>query len=129
MGHPAAMDERGDILWSWLVRLCLVMAVLSLVTYEVVSVAVSTVALDDRAREVARAARDEYRVERSLERASATATEVARTHGAEVTAVTEDGDLLVIELEKQAPTLIVHRLGPLDELTTTTATSRIRWTP
>jgi hypothetical protein len=125
MGHPAAVDERGDILWSWLVRLCLVMAVLSLVTYEVVSVAVSTVALDDRAREVARAARDEYRVER----ASATATEVARTHGAEVTAVTEDGDLLVIELEKQAPTLIVHRLGPLDELTTTTATSRIRWTP
>lgn len=121
--------ERGDIVVAWLVRLCLVMALIATLTYEVLSVTVSTVSLDNNAREVARAARDEYRVDRSLQRASRTAAEVARTHGAELTAVTEDGDMLVIDLQKQAPTLFVHRLGVLDDVTTANATSRIRWTP
>jgi hypothetical protein len=121
--------ERGDVIASWLLRLVVTMAVLGLLAYEVLSIVVTEVALDDSAREVARATRDEYRGARSLDRATTIAVAVARTHGAEVTSVTEDGDALVIDLQKSAPTLVIHRLGPLGDVRTTSASARIRWLP
>jgi hypothetical protein len=126
---PWHTDQRGDIVTGWLLRLVVVMAVIGLLAYELLSVTVTGVSLDNNAREVARAARDEYRGDRSLHQATTAAVEVARTHGVEVTAVTEDGDVLVVDLQKTAPTLFVHHLGPLDGLTTANASRRIRWAP
>lgn len=121
--------ERGDIIGSWLLQLLVFLAVVAFVAFEVITVVVTSVRLDETAREVARAARDEYRAVRSLDRTTAVAAEVAAAHGAEVVAVTEDGDDLVVELRKQAPTLVVHRIGVLDDLTMANATSRLGRTP
>jgi hypothetical protein len=122
-------DDSGDIITSWLVQLLVFLAVVAFVAFEVISVVVTNVRLDETAREVARAARDEYRAVHSLDRATSVAEEVAATYDAEVVTVTEDGDELVVELHKQAPTLVIHRIGVLDDLTTASATSRIGRTP
>lgn len=117
--------EQGDIITGWLFRLLAFMAVLVVVGYEVISIGLNVVTLDDNAREVARAARDAYRVEGSLDDAEDAAQEVADLHGVEVVGLVEDGDDLIVSLEKQAPTLLVHRVGPLEDLATATTDSRI----
>lgn len=122
-------DERGEIITGWLLRIVLTVAVLGLVVYEVLAVVVSTVALDDNAREVARAARDAYRVEQSLDDAVEAAQEVADLHDADVTALEEDGEDLVMSLGQQAPTLLIHRIGPLEDVTQITVTRRVAWQP
>lgn len=128
-GATVRHDERGEIITGWLLRILLTVAVLGLVIYEVLAVVVSTVALDDNAREVARAARDAYRVEQSVDDATEVAQEVADLHDADVTALEEDGEDLVITLDQQAPTLLVHRIGPLEDLTRVTVTRRVAWQP
>lgn len=120
-------DERAEIITGWLLRIVLTVAVLGLVIYEVLAVVVSTVALDDTAREVARAARDAYRVEQSVDDATEAAQTVAGVHDAEVTTIEEDGEDLVITLGRQAPTLLVHRIGPLEDVTQVSVTRRITW--
>jgi hypothetical protein len=122
-------DERGGIITGWLVQMLAILAVIGLIVYEVVSIMVTSVTADDSAREVARAARDAYRVEQSIEQAEQSALEVAETRDVAVTSVGEDDGFLVVEVERQAPTLLVHRIGPLEELATTNAQSRVRWAP
>lgn len=121
-------SEAGDVITSWLVQILLVLAVIGLIAYEILSVAITNVSLDDNAREVARAARDAYRGDQSLDETTATAEEVAATHGVTVVGVAVDGDVLVIDLRKRAPTLLVHRVGPLEDVATATTSRRIRWT-
>jgi hypothetical protein len=121
--------ERGDIITSWLVQLLVFLAVVAFVAYEVVAVVATTISLDDTAREVARAARDEYRAERSLERATTAAAEVAELRDVELVAVQEEDDELVVTLSRLAPTLVVHRIGPLEELARVSASSRVGWAP
>ena len=127
-GAAWSSSEAGDIITGWLFRLLAFLAVVAFVALEIGTVVVANFSLDDTAREVARAARDEYRGERSLDRATQVAADVAERRDAEVVAVVEDGDDLVIELRKRAPTVVVHRIGPLEEFTKVTASSRIAWT-
>lgn len=122
-------DESGGIISSWLIQLLVFLAVLSLVAYEVISVLVTSVSLDDTAREVARATRDEYRVARSIEVATATAVEVAAVRDARVLEVTEEDNDLVVRLQRDAPTLVIHRIGPLQDLTKVTTSARVAWAP
>jgi len=119
--------ERGEIITGWLVKMLLTVAVLALVAYEVISIGVTTFALDDHAREVARAARDAYRSEQSVEVATQAAVAVADRHDAEVVALEDEGEDLVITLQRQAPTLVTHRIGPLEDLTVASVTTRITW--
>lgn len=119
--------EQGEIITGWIFKLVLVVAVLGFVAYEGLSIVVTTVALDDNAREVARAARDAYRVEPSLEEAAERAQQVADLHGAELVELEEDGDELILTLQRQAPTLVLHRIGPLEDLTMATVTTRVAW--
>lgn len=122
-------DESGGIISSWLIQLLTFLAVLSFVAYEGISVLVTTVSLDDTAREVARATRDEYRMTRSIEVATATAVEVAAVRDARVLEVTEEDGDLVVELRRDAPTLVIHRVGPLQDLTKVTTSARVAWAP
>lgn len=122
-------DQRGGIIGSWLLQLVLLMAVLGVVGYEIVSVGVATVSTDDTARQVARAARDEYRAHLSLGRAIEVADEVATTHGAQLLTVEQDGNDLVVTVQRQAPTLLTHRIGPLQDLTVVRASGRSGRTP
>lgn len=119
--------EQGDILSGWLLKMLLTVAVIALVAYEAISIGVTTVALDDNAREVARVARDAYRSDQSVEVAAEAAAVVADRHGAEVVSLEDEGEDLVITLQRQAPTLITHRIGPLEDLTMASVTTRITW--
>lgn len=124
---PARRDgERGDIIAGWLLRMLVTLAVIAFVAYEIIAVGVAAVRADDAAREVARAARDAYRVEQSLDRAEAVAEEVARERDATLVAVDEEGDVLSVTVEQRAATLVIHRVGPLEDRVTPAATSRIR---
>lgn len=120
-------DEDGGIVTGWLVQMLAVLAVIGLIAFEVISIAVSTVSTDDSAREVARAVRDAYRVEQSIAQAERTAREVAETQEVVVTSVGEQDGFLTVEVERQASTLLVHRIGPIEDLATTSAQSRVRW--
>ena len=122
-------DESGGIISSWLIQLLIFLAVLSFIAYEGISVLVTNVSLDDTAREVARATRDEYRVARSIEVATDTAVEVAAVHDARVLEVTEEDGDLVVELQRDAPTLVIHRIGPLQHLAKVTTSARVAWAP
>jgi hypothetical protein len=114
-------DEHGEIS-SWLTQLLIVLVVVGIVIYEAVALAFATVQVDDVAREVARAARDEYRTEQSLARASARAEETAREQEASVVDVDTDGTVLRVTVTRPARTLVVHRIGPLADRLTPTAT-------
>lgn len=130
-GRPrraAWADQRGDIIGSWLLQLVVFLAVVAFVAYEAISVFVTNVGLEDAAREVARAARDEYRTSGSLERAMRTAEGSADLRDAQVTALAVEGNELVVGLERQAPTVVIHRVGPLEDLVTANTSSRISWT-
>ena len=122
-------EERGGIVTGWLVQMLAILAVIGLIVYEVVSIMVSNVSADDSAREVARAARDAYRVEQSIEAAEVRAEEIATTRDVAVTSLGEEDGYLIVEVERQAPTLLVHRIGPIEDLATTSAESRVRWAP
>lgn len=117
--------ESGGIITGWLFQIVLVVAVLALIAYEALSIGIAAIALDDNAREVARAARDAYRVEGTLAHAEERAREAALPLGVEVVAVEEGDDELVVTLSRDAPTLLVHRIGPLEDLATATKTTTI----
>lgn len=122
-----AADELGGIIGGWLLQLVVFMGILALVAYEVLSVVVTGVSLDDTAREVARTARDEYRMNRSIDVATVTANETAAVRDARVIDVIQDGDDLIIELERDAPTLVIHRVGALQHLATVDTAARVTW--
>lgn len=121
--------EQGDIILRWLFQILLILGTIGLLAYEVLSIFVTSLSLDDNAREVARAARDAYRAEQSLDRAEQTAQEVADLHGVVVVGVDEEDGELAVRLEKEAPTLVVHRIGPMEDLAVATQTSRVRVQP
>lgn len=105
-----------------LVQLLVMLAVVGLVAYEAVALGVGYVSVDNAAREVAREARDEYRAEQSLDQVRATAEDAARDHSATVVTLETHDDELSVTLEKGANTLVVHRIGPLADRWTPTAT-------
>ncbi len=121
--------QHGDIVTDWLLQLVLILGVVAVLGYEVIAIVVTNVGLDDTAREVARATRAEYGATGSLERATATATQVAEAHEVEVVAVLEEDDGLAVTLAKRPPTIFVHRVAALDDLTTATATGRVAGPP
>lgn len=132
VGPPSARlrCESGSALGSWVVQVLLVLAVLAFVGYELIAIGLTSFALDDASREVARAARDAYRSsDGSLEGAMTGAVETADVHEADVTDVAIDGEDLEVTLTRRAPTFLLHRLGPTEDLTLRTATGRAPLTP
>lgn len=125
-----ARGELGSIVASWLVQLLLVLVVLGTVGYEVISIGLTSVGVDDASRQVARAARDAYRsADRSLDEATTVAVEAATTHRATVADVSLHGEVLSVTLRREAPTLLVHRIGPIAHLATREATARASVVP
>lgn len=120
-GVERARGEAG-VASGWFVQLLVVLAILGLIVYEGVALAVASVDVEGAAREVAQEARAEYRAQGSLDRARAVAEEAADTRGAELVVLETDEDALTVTLEKRANTLVVHRIGPLAERLTPTAT-------
>jgi hypothetical protein len=116
-------DERGAVS-NWFVQMLIVVVIVGLIIYEAVALAFTTVRVDDLAREVARSARDEYRSEQSLDSARTRAEELAADRDARVVRLETNGDVLIVTLEKDANTLLVHRIPPLADRLTPSATRR-----
>jgi hypothetical protein len=128
MRRSYGRDECGEVS-SWLVQLVVMLTIVGLVVFELVALGMATVRVDEVAREVARTARDEYRAASSLDRAEAVAREAAERQGATLVAVEADQEVISVTLEKQASTLLVHRIGPLAERVTPSATRSARLRP
>lgn len=110
-------EESGAASGGWLVQLLVVLAVLAVVGYEAVSIGLTSLSVDEGSRQVARAAAAAYRdTGGSLDAASNAAAEAAVIHDATVVTVDVDGEELTVTLERVAPTLLVHRIGPLADL-------------
>lgn len=117
--------EAGVASGSWVVQALVILAILGLVGYEAISIGLTAFSVDDASRQVARAARDAYRSsDGSLDQAAAEAAEAAEVHHADVTDVAIDGEDLRVTLTRRAPTVLLHRFGPTDDLTLRTATGR-----
>jgi hypothetical protein len=119
--------EDGGIITGWLLQLVLILAVVSLLVHEVVAIGVATVTLDDTARSATSVAVSSYRADRSLTSAQRAAEATAAEGSAEVVTVEEVDGELVVALSKRARTLLLHRVAPLQDLATATATRRAGW--
>jgi hypothetical protein len=122
-------QEDGGIITGWLLQLVLILAVISVLVYEVVAIGVAAVSVDDSARDVARIARDVYRAERSLPAAHAAAEAATTAEATEVVALEEVNGELILTMSKRARTLLLHRVAPLEDKATTSTTRRVRWRP
>lgn len=129
VGGSRVLDERGDIISSWLVQLLLVMSLVGLVGYEVLSIAITALALDGDAEQVADAAADVYGRDQDPDAARAAADEEAADRGAEVVDVVVEDEVVFVTISKDAPTLLVHRIPGLEGATDVAATRRSRWGP
>lgn len=119
--------ERGDIISGWLVQLLVFMAVVGLLGYEVLSLAITSLTLDGDAEQVADVASDAYGRDENDRASRDAATAEAETRGAELVDLVVDGDWVEVTVVKDAPTLVVHRIPGLDGLGDVAATRRSRW--
>lgn len=118
--------ENGDIIAGWLLRLVVWLGALALVVFESGAVVVASVTADDAAGEVARASADAYRASGSLSQATEVAEEIAAAREVELTALDEDEGALVVEVTREARTILLHRIPPAADLITRSATRRTR---
>lgn len=121
--------DAGDIITGWLLQLLVTMAVLGFVGYEVLSVGITAVTLEDTAREVAVVGRDAYRGDQDLAVATRAARQAADDRAIGLESLSVDGDDVVVVVEKQARTLVAHRIGFLSDVTSLSATGRAAWRP
>lgn len=123
------MNERGDIISSWLIQLMLIMLVVAFVGYEILSVAMTGLALDGDADQVANAAADAYDDGESLRAAEEAALAEAEERGAELKSIEVQDNVVIVTVSRPANTLVAHRLGFLDRFTEPSATRREKWRP
>jgi hypothetical protein len=121
--------EDGDIITGWLLQLLMILALISLLVYEVVAVGVATVSVDDTTRDVARVARDTYRADRSLSTTIRASEAAAAEENTVVDALEVVEGELVLTLSKRARTLLIHRVTPMQDVATASSTRRVRWQP
>ncbi len=132
--HPPARarawpagDETGGIVTGWLLQLLIAMAIVGVLGFEVITMVVTSVNLDDHARDVAIAARDAYRSDHDLRAAEAAAQTAAEVTEVTLLSVEADDTYVSITVQTTADTLFVHRIGALDGLTHPTSDARAPW--
>lgn len=129
VGGSRVLDERGDIISSWLVQLLVVMAFVGLVGYELLSIALTALTLDGDAEQVADAAASVYERAEDADATRAAADEEADSRGAEVLDIVVEEDVVYVTVSKHAPTVLVHRIPGLEGAADVAATRRSRWGP
>jgi hypothetical protein len=124
-------DEQGGIISGWLVQLIVIMAIVAAIGYEGISIAIAHLTLDEDAREVAAAARSAYGGSRDAEDAIDAGLDTAEEQGIEVLGVIEieEPPELVFDLQKQAGTMVIHRIGFLEDMTIARTSRSVPLTP
>lgn len=121
-------DEDGGIISGWLVQLVVIVAVVAFIGFEGISIAVAHLSLDEDARQVAVAARSAYGGARDMEDAVEAGRTAAEGLGIEVLGVieVEEPPEVVFDLQKQASTLVIHRVGFLEGMTEARTSRRVQ---
>lgn len=120
-------DEHGGLRRNSLVQMVVVLILFGLVVFEVVAVAATAFQVDDRARQVAVAASDAFEIDESVRDARDAAGERAAELDVTVIDVEVTDEEVVVLVQRQAPTLVAHRIGPLRERTVISGRGRSRW--
>jgi hypothetical protein len=116
--------DRGDIVLGWLTRVIIALALLGVVVFDGLSLAVAHFAAIDDADSAADSASEAWLATHDLSAALQAAQVSAAEHGETV----QQGSLNVdpdgtahVEITREATTLVVHRIPLLRSLTTITA--------
>lgn len=123
----AARADRGDIVVGWLTKIVVVLALLGVVAFDSVAVAVAHVSATDDANTAAMAASDAWVAQRGQHDIQAVYNAaVAAVANKDETVLTKgftvDPDGTVhLQLTKHATTLVLYRLGGLKKYATVTA--------
>ena len=114
-------DERGLIV-GWFAKMAIGFIVVGIVLYDGGMILVNFFTLDSRADEIAvELATGEAPGSLSLATVEPQAREAARASGARLLSVTIEGNMVFVKLRRKATTLIVGRIGPLEDWTRATA--------
>lgn len=120
-------NEAGGIISGWLVQLVVLMAVLAFVGHDVLAVMITSVSLDNTARDVATAAAQAYAQTRSEPAATEAGAQQAEALGAELVSLEVDALNVSVVVATRADTWWAHHVGRLEDLITPTTTVNKRW--
>lgn len=123
----AIRNERG-VIGDWIIKVALVLAAVGVIVFDIGAIAVNAFGLNSTATDIANEiapAPGEVLTQQSVEREAA---ELAANAGARVVKVTFDrpNNRVSIRIRRQADTLVVGRIGPLEDWTRATAEARFR---
>ena len=115
MVHWRRSDDYGSIVLGWLTRLTLVLGLLGLVGFEVLSIAVAHVQVQDIGQSAAQQAITSFQSNGNPALAYESARAYADDHDSTIRQKTFviTADSVRFELDKTAPTLVVSRIGAL----------------
>jgi hypothetical protein len=104
-------SDDGSVVFGWLARLTLTFALLGLIGFEVLSIAVAHVQVQDIGQTAAMEALDAYKESGSATQAYDTASAYAVSQGATIKqkSFTISDEAVTFEVTKTAPTLVLFR--------------------
>jgi len=106
------MRDRGSIVLGWLTRVTLILTLLGLAGFELLSVLVTRVAIEDIGQTAALEAIEDYKLNHDTAAAFHAASAEAEGQGASIIKKTFeiDDQSVTFELTKTAPTLLLYRV-------------------
>jgi hypothetical protein len=112
LGAGLRADDSGSIVFGWLTRLTLTLTLLGVAAFEVLSIAVAHVAIEDTGRTAADRALTTYQDTQSVEQAYLAADQYASSQGATLVKKSFEvsDEAVSFELKKTAPTLLLFRV-------------------
>jgi hypothetical protein len=119
-GAPWAGD-RGDIVLGWLTRLVVILGLSGIVLFDAISIGVTSVNVADQGSYAAREASETWQTTKDLQqtflRASAVASEGDPANVVDPASFRVDKDNTVhLRISRTATTLVLYRIGPLEDL-------------
>ncbi len=122
--RPSSCD-RGDVVLGWLTKVVATLAILGLMGFDAMSLAVARVQAEDSAQQAVRAASTSYSTTRDLQAAYDAAVARVGASGDTIDpagfTVTPEG-AVTLSLRREAPTLLVEKIPQLREYSVTTRT-------
>lgn len=125
MTRAHTASETGGIVTGWIFRILVIMALFGVLLYEAGAVIVAKVSVDQTAGEAASEAGVAYGTA-GLARAKREAKRVANRNGARLVDVRRlpGREILEVTLSKEAPVLLIDRIGFLKDFASAEATKR-----
>jgi len=108
---PSRAPDSGGIVLGWLTRLTLVMVLLAILAFELISIVITRVGIEDIGVSAAQQALDEYAANHNADAAFQIASAEAESQGATVAKKSFEisDESVTFKLEKVAPSLLLFR--------------------